>query len=479
MIWLILRVLLFACLLAALAAGGAYLADSSGQVAISWRGVDYPPLTHLEFIAVVGGVIVTALVLLKLLGLLIAVMRFLLGDETALTRQLARSKEKRGLEALTKGMIAMAEGEIDTAENHARRAGKLLGPHDMVGLLSAQIAEARGDSSTARERYRELAREPATAMVGVKGLLGQAVQRGELSKALKLAEHAFEIRPKDHSVQQTLFELQVRNRDWGGAHKSLEAMVKSKTLPQDVALRRAAILDFEDARTKAAAGNEQEALALAEDAIAEVPTLVPAAAFAARLMMKAGQGRKAARVLRDAWEETPHPSLAEAYAALEPEETASARRRRFRDLIEANADHPESRLLEAELALSDEDLPAARKAIGTLPEETPTHRSLALMGAIEKAAGAPEAVVRGYLAKAVSAPRGAHWQCEKCGTAPGGWSAACPNCGAFDTLSWRESPPIASGDDPALLPLLLDPAPSADDVLDGDAAAEAVEEARV
>jgi HemY protein len=478
MIWLILRVLLFACLLAALAAAGAYLADSPGQVAITWRGVEYPPLTHLEFIAVLGGVIVTAFVLLKLLGLLIAVIRFLLGDETALTRQLARSRERRGLEALTKGMIAMAEGETETAESYASRAGKLLGQHDMVALLSAQIAAAKGDSAAARERYRALAREPATAMVGVKGLLGQAVQRGELSKALKLAEHAFEIRPKDRSVQQNLFELQVRNRDWSGAQKTLDTMIKSKTLPQDVALRRGAILDFEAARIKAAGGDEQEALALAEDAIAEVPTLVPAAAFAARLMMKAGQGRKAARVLRDAWEDTPHPELAEAFAAIEPEESPSARRRRFRDLIEANAEHPESRLLEAELALSDEDLPAARKAIGTLPADKPTHRSLALMAAIEKAAGSPEAVVRGYLAKAVSAPRGAHWQCENCGAAPGGWSAACPNCGGFDTLSWRESPPITPGDDPAMLPLLLDAAPSADDVLDDDAVAEAAEEAR-
>jgi HemY protein len=405
-------------------------------------------------------------------------VRFLLGDETALSRQMARSKERKGLDCLTKGMIAMAEGEAEAAEAHARRAAKLLGNHEMVALLAAQVAEAKGDATAARERYRALAREPATAIVGVKGLLGQAVHRGELSKALKLAEHAFQIRPRDRSVQQGLFELQVRNRDWSGAHRTLEAMLKSKTIPQDVAQRRGAILDFEAARTKAAGGNEAEALSLAEDAVAEVPTLAPAAAFAAKLMAAAGQGRKAGRVLRDAWIENPHPELAEAYAAIEPEESPSARRKRFRDLIAANPDHTESRLLEAELALAAEDLPAARRAMGDLASEKPTHRSLALMAAIEKAAGSPEAVVRGYLAKAISAPRGAHWQCEKCGAAPGAWSAACPNCGGFDTLSWRESAPVPAGDDPAMLPLLMDREPDAEDMLDSDAAEEAVEEAR-
>jgi HemY protein len=233
-------------------------------------------------------------------------------------------------------------------------------------------------------------------------------------------------------------------------------MRRARAIPEDVALRRGAILDFEYARRRAAEGDEAEALTMATDAVAELPTLAPLAAFAATLMGAAGQSRKAAGVLQDAWSEQPQPVLAEALAALEPDETPKERRRRFRALIEANPDHIESRLLDAELALADEDLPAARRAIGTLAAEVPTHRSLALMAAIEKAAGAPEAVVRGYLARAVTAPRGAHWVCERCGSAPGDWSAACPNCGGFDTLGWRDQMPGEAEDDPAMMALLMD-----------------------
>lgn len=459
MIWLILRVLLFALFLSVLAVGGAFLVDSPGQVAISWRGVEYPPLTHLEFIALVAFVVVALLILYKALKLGSALLRFLLGDETALKRFWNRSREKRGMEALSKGMIALAEGEPDVAEAHARRAAKMLGQTEMLMLLGAQIAEARGDAEAARAQYRLLAKDPRTALVGVKGLLGQAVRRGEIGKAMKLAEHAITLRPKDRSVQQGLFELQLRNRDWDGAHKTLEAMVKAKALPDDVVRRRLAVLDYEAARAKEAEGDAAEALSLAEDAVAEAPTFAPAAALAARLMAAAGQGRKAQRVLRDAWSELPHPELAEAWAAFEPTESPAARRRRFRDLIATNPDHMESRLLDAELALADGDLPAARRALGTLPSDEPNQRTLALMGAVERASGSPEAVVRGYLAKAVSAPRGAHWRCDRCAATPASWTAVCPSCGGFDTLGWRERGET-TGDSTAMLPLLMEESPA-------------------
>jgi HemY protein len=164
-------------------------------------------------------------------------------------------------------------------------------------------------------------------------------------------------------------------------------------------------------------------------------------------------------VLRDAWSEAPHPELAEAWAAFEPAESPAERRRRFRDLIGSNADHLESRLLDAELALADGDLPAARRALGTLPSDEPNQRTLALMGAVERAAGSADAVVRGYLAKAVSAPRGPHWHCDRCGATPVGWTAVCPSCGGFDTLGWRARGE-ATGDGTAMLPLLMDAAGS-------------------
>ena len=126
---------------------------------------------------------------------------------------------------------------------------------------------------------------------------------------------------------------------------------------------------------------------------------------------------------------------------MEPNETPEARRKRFDSLdIHAAPAHPESRLLSAELALAAEDFPAARKALGDLAETDPTTRSLALMAAIERGQGAPDAVVRGWLARALDASRGPQWICDKCNQVHTAWVPVCENCGAFDTLDWKTAP---------------------------------------
>ena len=52
-----------------------------------------------------------ALVVLKLLGFLVALFRFLMGDETAISRYFSRSRERRGFDALSDGMVALASGD--------------------------------------------------------------------------------------------------------------------------------------------------------------------------------------------------------------------------------------------------------------------------------------------------------------------------------------------------------------------------------
>ena len=70
----------------------------------------------------------------------------------------------------------------------------------------------------------------------------------------------------------------------------------------------------------------------------------------------------------------------------------------------------------------------------------PTQRTLAILAAAERGAGADEATVRGILARALTASRGPQWCCDKCSAVQESWQPICPDCGGFDTLSWREPP---------------------------------------
>ena len=124
------------------------------------------------------------------------------------------------------------------------------------------------------------------------------------------------------------------------------------------------------------------------------PDLIPAAILAAEMYMLENNKRSASRVLKKTWGLNPHPDLATAFAEINLKETSSERRKRFNPLIKLKSEHSETKLLIAELAIGNEDFPAARRAIKNLTSTNPTVRSLALMAAIEKGEGADEKTVR-------------------------------------------------------------------------------------
>lgn len=94
-------------------------------------------------------------------------------------------------------------------------------------------------------------------------------------------------------------------------------------------------------------------------------------------------------------------------------------------------------MLRAELFIAAEDFLAARKAIGELAETDPTARVLTIMAAVERGMGSDDAVVKGWLARALSAPRGPQWVCDNCDRPHAAWTPVCESCASFDTLSWK------------------------------------------
>ena len=79
---------------------------------------------------------------LKILGLIGAVIRFLNGDETAISRYFDRNRERKGYRALSEAMLALASGEPRQALSRAHTAERLLGKPEITTLLVAQAAEA-------------------------------------------------------------------------------------------------------------------------------------------------------------------------------------------------------------------------------------------------------------------------------------------------------------------------------------------------
>lgn len=456
MIWSLVKVVLFVSIVAAATFGAGMLLDTGGVIEIAVAGLEFS-LGPVQAVVVVLVAMALIWLLDKLIGLTLAILRFLNGDETAVSRYFDRNREARGYQALSDGLVALAAGEGRLALIKAQRAENYLGRPELTSVLVAQAAEAAGDAKRATEAYKVLLGDPRTRFIGIRGLLKQKLAEGDTETALQLAQRAFEMKPRHAESQDILLKLQSESADWKGARTTLGAKLKSGGLPKDVYRRRDAVLALQEART---VFDESATIEAREAAIAAnrlSPDLIPAAVMAAQSYLEKNDKKHAMRVLKKAWEAKPHPDIAAAFADIEPDETPAQRLKRFRTLTAIHPDDPETWQLLAELSIADEDFGAARRALGDLPTRHPTHRSLAIMAAIERGEGADEATVRAWLSKALTAPRGPQWCCDKCQAIHAAWAPICSNCGGFDTLSWREPVETTgrSATGAELLPLLV------------------------
>jgi len=230
MVWSLVKILIFVGLVVLATMGVSQLLETSGEVRISVANTEF---TLTPMVAMLGliALLFAFWVLLKILNLLVAVFRFLNGDETAISRYFDRSRERKGFEALADGLMALASGEGRTAMAKAAKAEKYLKRPELTNLITAQAAEQAGDTRKAQDVYKRLLSDERTRFVGVRGIMKQ-----------KLAEKAFALKPKHEETQDLLLQLQAGSEDWTGARKTLDAKLKYGSLPRDVHKRRDAVL---------------------------------------------------------------------------------------------------------------------------------------------------------------------------------------------------------------------------------------------
>ena len=346
----------------------------------------------------------------------------------------ARRREK-GYTAVSGGMVAVGSGDARAASRHAAEARKHLGDEPLTKLLRAQAAQLAGDRAGAAAAFREMLDHPQTHALGLRGLHIEARRAGDHQAALEYARRAHNHAALPWAAQAVLDD-RAEHGDWAGALAIVESNAAAKLIDKPTATRWRAVLKTAMAE-QAAERDPKSALALAQEAVALAPGLVPAAALAGRLLAANGDLRRAGKVLEAAWRRVAHPDLAAAYLRLRRGDSAADRFARAKTLARIAPEDPESRLTLGRAALEARDLAAARAAIGPLvaPEATsrPTARTCLLMADIETADGA-EGAAREWLARAARAPRDKAWIAD--GTISDRWAPASPS-GALDAFVWR------------------------------------------
>ena len=440
----------------ALAVGFNLLKDTDGTLTIDFLSREYQ-LTFLSFFALTLALLFTILLINVVVKFLWSLIGFLKGDDTALKRFFERRSERKGQSFLISAYTASFEGDHERALLELKRSKKYLKSNSLPNILSLSSYEARGNLSKQEEIFQELVRDKTTRSMGLFGLINMKLSEGNTSLALKLTDRLIKLKPQNLSFNKTFFNLQLTEEDWDGALTTYKKINKIKKVDKEAYSKGESILLFQKAKDLRSAGKTLDALKVSKQALKSYAGLVPNSILLSELELLEGQKKKAEAVLLSSWKAIPHPDIAKKFAEIESDESVEARIERFKKILNVKKTDTETKILNAELNILSENFPEARRAISDLIETDKANAKVyTLMAAIEKGVGSSDAVVKGWLAKAVTAKRSKRWICSNC-ESQSEWEPICKKCGEFSSLEWREEryENLESNDQSEILPLII------------------------
>ena len=343
----------------------------------------------------------------------------------------AARRRVEGDAAVTRALVALGAGTAEAARLEVRKARTALGDTPQVLLLTAEAERLSGREGAATEAFRALAEREDSRFLGLRGLLRQAMERGDWDAALALAREAEAAQPGASWLREERAQLALRTRDWR------EALALAPPEAPRAGLALAAAEQEPD---------PNRAAELEREAFQSDPAFAPAALAHARRLREAGSPRRARAVLEQAWASSPHPDLAEPY--LEDERDPLMRVKAVEALIRRNPDHPESRLLLARTALNAGLTGRARGMLEALVQSGQADRRAFLMlSELEEAERGDTPDARGaqahWLREAASGAPEPRWRCAHCGTDHAAWAPACSACGTVGQIGWTAAPRAA------------------------------------
>ena len=424
------RIILFLVLIALAAAGAAWVADQSGDVVLSWDG--WRVATTLPVFALALGIVVVAAMFAW------SIIAGLWRTPGRIRRSRHERRHARGRHAITQGLLAIGHGDAASARQHADAARRHAGSDPLALLLHAQSAQLDGDREGAQRAFRAMAEREDTRLLGLRGLFIEAQRADDPVAAVMIAEEALKLAPSSSWASHAVLGFCCAKGDWSGAlsildnNQSAGLIDKASYRRQRGVLLAARALELENIDRDLSRDSVMEAVKLA-------PTLVPAAALAAKYESEAHQVRRAMRIVEAAWLAQPHPDLADAYAHVRLGDSARQRLVRLETLAAKAPGHIEGALAVARGAIDAAEFARARAALAPFVER-PTQRVAMLMAEIERTEHGDSGRARAWTLRAVRALHDPVWTAD--GYVSDKWRPVSPVTGRLDAFQWQT--PVAS-----------------------------------
>jgi HemY protein len=424
----------------------AWVAERPGVVRIDWldRRIE-APLAMTVIILFIGFAICLWL---------ISLLRRTLRAPGTMSDAYRARRMRKGLESLSRGMVAIGAGDLQTARRHASIAARYLDKEPLARLLEVQTAQASGDSKRISSLFEAMTKTAETRLLGLRGLFNQARQSGDLARAGSIAGEALKIHPGLPWASNAMLMIQSADKNWRGAAETLDSQRRSGVIDEATANRKRAVLLTAQANEQESA-TPQEALQLALKAQKLDPTLVPAAVTAGRLLAAHGQTRKATRVVERTYALHPHVELVRIYAFLKHGAAPRERLKRTELLVSRFGGGEEGAVGVAEAAIAALDWEKAKRMLMPFMEGRPRARVCALMAEIAEGEG-DKGLSREWLARGMRASADPKWTAD--GIISEQWRPVSPVTGELGAFQWKvpvERLTYEEADSPEALPQVV------------------------
>ncbi|WP_105427725.1 heme biosynthesis protein HemY [Neorhizobium tomejilense] len=422
------RLFIFLVVVLALGWGFSWLADRPGLISITWQ--DHLIETSLMVAATaVVALVGFAMVLWWIVGVVWT-------SPYSVRRYFRARKRDRGYQALSTGLIAAGAGNALLARKMSLRTRGLISADQepLIHLLEAQAALIEGKHDEARKKFEQMAEDPETRELGLRGLYMEARRLGANEAARQYAEKAVEHAPYLPWAAQATLESRSQAGRWDDAIRLLDQQRMANILEKPQAERWKAVLltakanDRLEGDPKGARDDAMAALKLAKD-------FVPAAVIAAKAWLREDNVRKAASTLEGVWKLGPHPEIAGAYIRARSGDSTVDRLKRAEKLEAMRPNNVESLLAVAQAALDAQQFKKARAKAEAAARMQPREAVYLLRADIEEAETGDQGRVRHWMAQALRAPRDPAWVAD--GFVSEKWLPLSPVTGRLDAFEWK------------------------------------------
>ncbi|MCQ1853628.1 heme biosynthesis protein HemY [Neorhizobium galegae] len=422
------RLFIFLVVVLALGWGFSWLADRPGLISITWQ--DHLIETSLMVAATaVVALVGFAMILWWIVGVIWT-------SPYSVRRYFRARKRDRGYQALSTGLIAAGAGNALLARKMSLRTRGLISADQepLIHLLEAQAALIEGKHDEARKKFEQMAEDPETRELGLRGLYMEARRLGANEAARQYAEKAVEHAPYLPWAAQATLESRSQSGRWDDAIRLLDQQRMANILEKPQAERWKAVLltakanDRLEGDPKGARDDAMAALKLAKD-------LVPAAVIASKAWLREDNVRKAASTLEGVWKLGPHPEIARAYIRARSGDSTVDRLKRAEKLEAMRPNNVESLLAVAQAALDAQEFKKARAKAEAAARMEPREAAYLLLADIEEAETGDQGRVRHWMAQALRAPRDPAWVAD--GHVSEKWLPISPVTGRLDAFEWK------------------------------------------